>query len=443
MTQNDVIRSAPTERTVTIGYLGAQGDGMTRLHDGAIIHLPNTVPGDTVTIASRNGKDWHVERIDTPSPDRVTPPCSLFETCGGCSLQHVAPAALLNWKTDRVLFALKKAGFKTLPDVVQHQVPPHSRRRADLAIRRNGKELLLGLHARGSAQIVDLTTCEIMHPTLFAALQPLRQVLRSLEGLRQAGEIQINLLDSGLDILFSTDGPLTAADRIRLAAFADSLSIPRINWYQRGSDAYETVAQRGSVFHSLATASVAPPPGAFLQATQESERWIQEAVLAALPAKLAKRDSIIELYAGCGTLSFPLSTLARVVAYEGYQPAATCLKTAASGYKLDVSLRDLNRQPIMARELGEAAAVVLDPPHAGAKLQMKQLTLGKPKHVVYVSCNPAALAKDAEALHTAGYSLTSVQVIDQFLWSTEVEAVCGFTHESSRRSRSGPSRLGL
>lgn len=443
MTQNNTdTRPAHTEQAVTVSYLAAQGDGCAKLTDGTVVHLPGTLPGDVLTLTSTNAKKWHVEAIITPSAERVTPPCPLFERCGGCTLQYMAPAALLGWKAERVRHALTKAGFTQLPAFQQHQVPAHSRRRADLAIRRNGKELLLGLHARNSGDVVDLTTCTIMHPTLLAALPTLRQTLRSLEGLRQAGEIKLNLLDSGLDILLSTDAPLTSADRIRLAALASALAAPRISWYQRGSDAYETVAQRGSVSHKFADVTVAPPAGAFLQATQESEAWIQQAVLAAIPTKMGKRDTIIELYAGCGTLSFPLATRQRVLAYEGYPPAAAALKAASGGMRLEVFCRDLNRQPIMGKDLGAAEVVVLDPPHAGAKLQMKQLANGKPKHVVYVSCNPAALVADAAILHAAGYTLTSVQVIDQFLWSTEVEAVCGFTHESSRRIRSGPSRLG-
>ena len=149
-----------------------------------MVHLPGARPGEALALASTNAKTGQVEDITTPSTERVTPPCPLFERCGGCTLQYMAPSALLNWKADRVRHALSKAGFTQLPTFQQHQVPPHSRRRADLAIRRSGKDLLLGLHARNSGDVVDLTTCTIMHPTLLAALPVLRQTLRSLEGLR-------------------------------------------------------------------------------------------------------------------------------------------------------------------------------------------------------------------------------------------------------------------
>lgn len=434
--------AAPTTIDATIAYLGAQGDGGARLPDGSIVHVPFTLPGEVVRLQNSSGR-WVLDKILTASPDRVEPPCPLFGECGGCTLQHMRPAALLAWKVDRVKAALGKAGLTDSPSPQDFQVPPHSRRRADLAIRRQGKAILLGLHARNSSDVVDLTSCLVLHPTIMNALPALRDGLRSLEGLRQSGDIQLNVLDSGLDVLLSTDHSLTTGDRTRLAALAELLSIPRISWKpQSGNSEAENVAQRGSVRHKLGDAEVSPPPGAFLQATAESELWIQQAVVHALPKKLGKRDTIIELYAGCGTLSFPLANHARVQAYEGYPSAASALKAASGGTRVTASCRDLNRQPIMNKDLAAAAVVVLDPPHAGAKLQMMQLITGKPKTIIYVSCNPAALAKDASGLHSAGYTVSSVTVIDQFLWSAEVEAVCGFTHGSSHRSRNGLSRSG-
>lgn len=441
MTAHTPEQHASETAETSIAYLGAQGDGAAILPDGHTVHVPYTLPGELVRIAHTASGKWSLVDVLSPSPARVEPECALFGLCGGCTLQHMDRAALLAWKTGRVRAALEKAGFSDLPEPQAFQVPPHSRRRADLAVRRQGKDILLGLHGRGSADVVDLTTCPVLHPAIMACLPALRQTLRSLEGLYRAGDVRINLLESGLDILLVTDGPLSTADHSRLAALSSEQSIPRICWQRQGDQGFpETAAQTGPVQHVLAGSTVNPPTGAFFQATAESEALIQNAVLEALPPKMGKRDSVFELYAGCGTLSFSLASRARVQAYEGYPPAAEALKNASGGSRLAVECRDLNRQPIMAKDLATAACVVLDPPHVGAKLQMKQITQGKPRSVIYVSCNPAALSKDAAALQAAGYRLTSVTVIDQFLWSTEVEAVCGFTHESSRRSRTGPSR---
>jgi 23S rRNA (uracil1939-C5)-methyltransferase len=171
--------------------------------------------------------------------------------------------------------------------------------------------------------------------------------------------------------------------------------------------------------------TVSPPPGAFLQASASGETAIIEAVLNALPAK----GRVAELFAGCGTISFALARKARVAAWEGDAASAASLRAAANhaGLNIDVTQRDLARQPLQAKELAPFAAVVLDPPFAGAAAQMAQIAAARPPIVIYISCNPATLSRDARMLHQAGYQLRSAQPIDQFVWSARLESVCVFT----------------
>jgi 23S rRNA (uracil1939-C5)-methyltransferase len=178
---------------------------------------------------------------------------------------------------------------------------------------------------------------------------------------------------------------------------------------------------------SFAGVAMAPPPGAFLQASASGERAIVAAVLAALPAK----GRIAELYAGCGTLTFALSNRARVAAWEGDAASASALRAAANraglAGRIEVVQRDLARQPLQARELSGFAAVVLDPPLAGAAAQTAQIAAARPPVVIYVSCNPATLSRDARLLRQANYHLKAATPIDQFLWSARLESVCVFT----------------
>ena len=171
---------------------------------------------------------------------------------------------------------------------------------------------------------------------------------------------------------------------------------------------------------------VEPPPGAFLQASPQAESAIVAAVLVAIPARRTARSRAIELYAGCGTISFPLAAHLRVQAYEGDPQAAACLRRAQAGTHLEAIHRDLARQPLSAKELSGAAMIVLDPPYAGAPAQMPQIAASRVPRVVYVSCNPGALARDAAVLAQAGYRLVSAVPIDQFLWSAQVECVAVF-----------------
>ena len=140
-----------------------------------------------------------------------------------------------------------------------------------------------------------------------------------------------------------------------------------------------------------------------------------------------------ELYAGCGTLSFALAARVRVTAYEGDADLVAALRAATNAQglagRITVEQRDLTRRPVTATELAGCAAVVLDPPYGGAAAQMAQLAAARPKRVVYVSCNPAALARDAAVLRGAGYMIAAAVPIDQFLWSARLESVVVFSAE--------------
>jgi 23S rRNA (uracil1939-C5)-methyltransferase len=444
MGETQVDKTTPARQEVaTVLYLAGLGDGTVRLPDGQITHVAGALPGETVRVEETRPGSWRLQAVLEAAPERVSPPCPLAATCGGCSLQHIRTDALLDWKVQRVTRALHSAGFDVVPDASTFQVAPHSRRRADLAVKRGAASMLIGLHERGTKTIVDMSTCLVLDPHILALLPTLRTVLHSLQAIRREASLHINLLDTGPDILLVTDAPLTAADRIRLAQMAEECAIPRISWALASNpEATETATQRAPVAHTIAGHTVAPPPSGFLQASAASEQAIQNAVMAALPEKMARRASVVELYAGCGTLTFPMAQRCQVSAYEGYGPAWNALKAASGKARITAHHRDLNRQPVMAKELAQASAVVLDPPHAGARNQMEQIIRGLPAQVVYVSCNPVALSKDAALLAKEGYRLHAVTVIDQFLWSAETETVCDFRRESSRRSRSGPSRSG-
>ncbi|MBE7729477.1 class I SAM-dependent RNA methyltransferase [Komagataeibacter sp. FXV3] len=413
--------------TIRVVALGNDGDGIAQTPDGRVF-VPGTVPGDEIVLATHDGTRGTLDRVVTPGVDRVPAPCHLFGDCGGCRIQDMALPALLDWKTGRVVESLQHVGFDAIPTPQTHQVGPHGRRRVDLTFRRVGKQIVLGLHRR-RGDVVDMSECTLLDPTLFALLTPLRAMLHSLPAVHAGGDLQINLLDSGPDLLITMDGTPDANDRRILAQFGKAHGIPRISLQGRPP---ETLALTGPVFHHFDDVRVVPPPGAFLQPARAGEAFIKAAVIAGLPRKGLKAG-IIELYAGCGTLSFALAEQAKVHAYEGDRAALACLKQASGGTRVLPALRDLNRQPVMATDLAKAAAIVLDPPHAGAGAQIAQIVAGRPACVIYVSCNPVALQRDLTPLQQAGYRLDSVTVVDQFLWSAEVESVCVLTLPGANR----------
>lgn len=414
---------------LSIARLGSAGDGVAETPDGPL-HVPRALPGELVRASPAGRGQAVLDAIDLPSPERVAPSCRHFaQGCGGCALQHWQLGAQAAWKRARLTEALARAGFPDAPVAETIATPADSRRRADLALRRRADgSIAIGFHARGSAEVLDLQECHILRPEFLALLAPLRLVLRRLSALAQAGSAVVNLLDSGPDLLLRTDAALDATGRRLLAAAAGQLGIPRIAWAQ-GEALPETAAQTGPVRLGLGGVEVVPPPGAFLQASREGEAAIVAAVLAGLPAKLPARPRFLDLYAGIGTLSFPLAARGRVSAMEGSAEAVAALAAAArkAVARVEALRRDLVRQPVLPAELKAFDVAVLDPPYAGAAEQVAQIARSALRHLVYVSCNPVALARDAGVLQAAGFAVTAATPVDQFRWSAHLESVVAFS----------------
>lgn len=415
-----------------IERLGSDGDGVGELAGGERVYVPGALPGETLRIKpdGKRGEGFSasIEALLIASPNRVTPVCVHFGTCGGCSIQHWAYAEYLAWKANLLSSALRRAGFT--PDCAPIvQTAPFERRRMDLAIRRD-LNITLGLHTARTSDVIDLRECHVMHPDLFRLIAPMRVLFRSLAAIKREGSAVVNLLDSGADLLLRTDGVLTTPDRTRLAGFATEHGMPRVMWAQNTGTPELAAGLRPATTNFSGT-SVIPPPGGFLQASRAGEAAIIAAVLAGLPLKPTAKSRVAELYAGSGTLTFAIAQRMRVAAYEGDAGASAALKAAAdaSGQtgRVTVERRDLARQPLSGKELSAFAVVVLDPPHGGAATQTEQIAASKVKRVIYVSCNPAALARDAAMLRLAGFKLISAVPVDQFLWSARLESVCVFT----------------
>ncbi len=332
---------------------------------------------------------------------------------------------------DKVLLlhnALARAGFADVRLENFVEIPLGTRRRVDLAAARQSTEILLGLHRARSLDVIDMRACALLRPELLPLLPPLRGLLRSLQAFRREGAVVINWLEAGPDILLRLDAAFLAPDRKRIVEFAKKHAVLRIS-IAVGAEVPEPVVILANPVVRFDGGEVCPPPGGFLQASAEGEAAIVAAVLAGLP-KLATKALIIELFAGAGTLSFTLARRARVEAFEG--DAAACAageagaRAAGLAGRLGFTRRDLQRRPLQAAEMAKAACVVLDPPFAGAAAQMRFIVAAKVKRIIYVSCNPEALAHDASVLYRAGYAVLAATPIDQFPYSGNLESVVVF-----------------
>lgn len=407
-----------TEIEVGIRTLGAQGDGVAE-HDGETVYVPYVLPGERVRVALEEGGRASLLKIVNPSHERVSPPCRHFTRCGGCSLQHMAPAAYQVWKREQVEAAL---GARGLAVEVAPLVPaaPGSRRRATFAVTRTKKGVTTGYYMRGSHEIVALSECPLVIPEIERFVPKLGDLVLPGLSRRTRASVLVTWTRSGLDVAMTGGKPLDGPLRAELGRNAQAADIARLSWEG------EIVAERRSPEVDLSGLQVALPVGGFLQPTREGEaalvRLVREGVG---PAR-----HVLDLFAGCGTFSAALAGNAAVHAVEGEKKALAALDRAIRrqgpelGLKpLTTEARDLARRPLLAEELNRFEAIVIDPPRAGALAQAEEIARSDVPLVVSVSCNPATFARDARALVDGGYRLEIVTPVDQFLWSAHVELV--------------------
>ncbi len=408
---------------LTIDRLGHHGDGIAMAGEGAgklvPVYAPGCLPGEEVEGDLVKDTLTNI-RILTPSPNRVKPPCSHARSCGGCLMQHASDGFVAEWKQGIVVGALAAQGLSATfrPMAIS---PAQSRRRATLSARKTKGGVLMGFHARASDTLVPVPNCQLLHPDLMASL-PALEALVKLGGSRTV-EVQLTVTRSlaGADVAVTGGKPLDAPLQMEMARLCEAQKIARLTWNG------ETVALRAAPVQRFGRALVAPPPGAFLQATAEGEAALLQAVALAI----GSARKVVDLFAGAGTFSIPLAERAEVHAVEGEAAMIAALEKGArnaEGLKrLTTETRDLFRRPLEPDEFKGVDAVVIDPPRAGAEAQVAVLAKTAVPVIAYVSCKPATFARDARVLVEAGYRLDWVQVVDQFRWSAHVELAARFS----------------
>jgi 23S rRNA (uracil1939-C5)-methyltransferase len=402
-----------------ITRLGHLGDGIA----SGPLFAPLTLPGEVIT-AQRNGDQLSDVKIVTPSSDRVAPPCRHFKSCGGCQLQHASDAFMADWKVDVVRTALAAQGIEAEFAPISTS-PPMSRRRATFAARRTKKGAMAGFHAKGSDVVVEIPGCQLLAPDLLDA-RPVAEALAMAGASRKHSlDVAVTVSRNGLDVVVRGGKPLDGPLRMELARLAETHDLARLTWED------EVIVTRLPPEQYFDGITTVPPPGAFLQATQDGEATLRQEVMRITNG--AKR--VVDLFAGCGTFALPLAKQAEVHAVEG---DAAMTKALDGGWRHGHGLkavthetRDLFRRPLMPDELDKFDAAVIDPPRAGAEAQIQELAGSDVQVIAHVSCNPASFARDARTLLSAGFAMGPVQVIDQFRWSTHVELVAGFTRAQS------------
>ena len=404
---------------LVIDHVGHLGDGIA-FADGQAVYVPYTLEGETVEVAAVPGH--HPDRrrllaIERASPERITPFCRHFGTCGGCAIQHWQPERYRAWKRELVIATLAQARIacEVHPLIDAHGL---GRRRITLHARKSPQDVLkVGFAAAHSHDIIPVDRCPILDPGLDGALDAAWAIAEPLISIAKPLDIQITTTDNGLDADVRGSGPLPSAMIATLSRLAEQRGLARLTRHG------ELVLMRTPPTIAIGTARVTLPPGSFLQATVAGE----EALAALVTEHCRRAKHVADLFCGVGPFALRLAAKARISAFDSDAGAVTALQKAAtltSGLKpIKAETRDLFRRPLMPQELRDYDAVVFDPPRQGAQAQVQQLAASKIPVVVAVSCNIATFARDARILIDGGYGIEGVTPVDQFRHTPHVELV--------------------
>ena len=405
------------ERLV-IDRLGHFGDGIAADSSSAV-YVPGALPGETVEVEAVAG---HAERrrlvrIESASPERISPICPHFGVCGGCAVQHWDTDNYRAWKHSLVVQALQHVD---LDFPVADLIDAHGagRRRAVLHARRGAHDVLeVGFSAARAHRVVAIDRCPVLARSLDGAIEAAWEIAETLGSTAKPLDLQITATDAGLDVDIRGSGSLPPELVSSLARIAAERNLARLTRHG------EPVLQTRVPTLRMGNAVVQLPPAAFLQATAEGEAVLARLVLACCTGS----KHVADLFTGIGPFALRLAGHTRVHAIDYDEPALAALARAAaatSGLKpVAVERRDLFRRPLSASELAPYDAVVFNPPRQGAEMQSRELASSRVPRIIAVSCNPTTFARDARVLVDGGYRLVEVTPVDQFRYAAHVEIV--------------------
>ena len=439
-------RNAPPIEVV-IGHIGGRGDGVAKAlythnyreaeYD---VFVPASLPGERLLVQplslTAQGIKARIIELYTPSPHRHAPRCDAFPACGGCRFQHWDEAEIGSWKTALVSNFLDRAKVKAGVIRPLYSSPPKTRRRASFHLKCLADGAIVGFREHMGQHIVSPDHCAVLHPNLLALQAALQKFASSHLPAGFAADAHANLLDRSTGRADDNNiclylEPISGAQPwspdmlANLGDWAASIGLARLSVTDHGSPmtlyAPEIpVVQFGKI-------AVSPPPGAFLQATRDGQQILQ----AAITEIAGSARQIVDLFAGCGTLSLPLlDQLSDLLAVEQSDDALAALKAgvdaAGLGGRVKIASRNLFDAPLMPDELSGFDLAILDPPRSGAAAQCQMLAQSDISTIAMVSCNPASFARDAAILIDGGFQLEWVQIVDQFLFSNHLELVGAF-----------------
>jgi 23S rRNA (uracil1939-C5)-methyltransferase len=425
------------EAIARVDSLSHEGRGIARI-DGKVTFIDGALPGETVRIRylRRQAKFDNAETIEvlTPSPDRVQPHCPHFGVCGGCLLQHQAPAAQIAAKQQSLTELLAHVGNVSPERWLAPLTGPlwGYRRRARLGAHFVSKQdgMLVGFREARSRFLADLHSCPILDERIGPLLPAMRELLASLSCANRIPQVEVACGDDSAALILRHLVPLSPSDLDRLAAFARQHRLQI--WRQpQGPESVVPVepAEPPALSYRLDDGSVLEfGPTDFVQVNAAMNRRTVTQALDLLA--LAPTDEVLDLFCGIGNFTLPIARrAARVTGIEASETLlARARYNAARNGITNVDFRPAN---LYAEDVqwppAQTDKLLLDPPRQGAIEILKRMPQERPSRIVYVSCYPATLARDSQYLvHVLGYRLAAAGVMDMFPHTGHVESMTLF-----------------
>jgi 23S rRNA (uracil1939-C5)-methyltransferase len=428
-------------QNLVVESLDQEGRGVAR-RDGKAVFIEGALPGELVACTTRHSKPSYevatLDRVIRESPSRVTPRCPHFGVCGGCSLQHLDPRTQVAVKQRVLEDSLWHIGRvrpgQMLPAI--HGPAWGYRHRARLAVRYVPKKggALVGFHERKSSYIADMASCDVLPPRISALLRPLRGLVNALSIRSRLPQIEVAVGEEADVLVLRVLEPLLPADVEALRNFADRHGV-RLYLQPRGPDsaAPMSVEDETDVYYALPEFDlrIGFSPTDFTQVNHAVNQILVRRALALLDPQPGER--IADMFCGIG--NFTLAIARRGAAVVGIEGSAELVRRAgrnaelnalsAAATFLEMDLYRLDTARLAA--LGRFDRWLLDPPRDGAVGLVRALPEDGPRRLVYVSCSPGTLARDAAVLTQArGYSLTAAGVVNMFPHTSHVEAIAVF-----------------
>ena len=406
--------------------------------------IDGALPGEQVRFSyvriHRDFDEGRVVEILQPAAQRVAPRCAHFEVCGGCSLQHLDSVAQIAAKQQVLLDNLQRIGKVTAPELLEPLSGPvwGYRRKARLGVKyvRKMGRVLVGFRERHSPYLAELSRCEVLHPSVGERLQAIGELIASLSCYDRIAQIEVAVGDNATALVFRNLAELQTSDRNALTAFGEAHGM-HIYMQPGGPDSVQLLWPESAVLsYRLADYDVELQfePTDFTQVNAEINRRMIARALALLDTQ--PEDRVLDLFCGLGNFTLPLAR--RVREAVGVEGEAGLVRRA----RANAARNGIENASFHVANLAEDAAgspwlrgqrydkILLDPPRTGASVLLPQLARLGAVRMVYVSCNPATLARDANALvHEHGYRLLSAGVMDMFPHTAHVESIALFERD--------------